>query len=51
MADAILISESTGNTESIWRLADNTDKTITIAELREAHALALNKYAKIKAIL
>jgi hypothetical protein len=51
MADAILISESTGTTDSAWRLADNTSKTITITELREAHALALNKYAKIKAIL
>ena len=51
MADAILISEATGTAESVWRLADNSSKVITITELREAHALALNEYAKIKAIL
>jgi prolyl oligopeptidase PreP (S9A serine peptidase family) len=50
MADAILASETLGQTETVWRLADNSEITVDIAELREAHALALQSYAQIKAI-
>ena len=50
MADAILASEKLGLTESIWRLTDNTEVVVGITELKEAHALALQKYAETKAI-
>ena len=50
MADAILASETLGLTENIWRLADNSEVLIGIAELREAHALALQAYATVKSI-
>jgi hypothetical protein len=50
MADAILASDTLGQTETVWRLADNSEITVDIAELREAHALALQSYAQIKAI-
>ena len=50
MADAILISQAQGVTESVWRLANNSEVTVQIAELVEAHALALQAYAKTKAI-
>lgn len=41
MADAILASETTGLSETQWKLADNTVSVATYTELREAHALAL----------
>jgi len=50
MADAILASGILGITENIWRLADNTEVLVNITELREAHALALQAYARTKAI-
>jgi predicted DNA-binding protein (UPF0251 family) len=50
MADAILASDTLGQTETVWRLADNSEITVDITELREAHALALQSYAQIKAI-
>ena len=50
MADGILASQTMGLTETIWRLADNTEKLIDINELREAHAMSLQAYATTKAI-
>lgn len=50
MADAILASDTLGMTETVWRLADNSEALIGIVELREAHALAIQKYAEIKGI-
>ena len=41
MNSAISASETSGKTESAWKLADNTVKTITLEELKEAHALAI----------
>lgn len=50
MADAILASDTLGITQTVWRMADNSDVQIDIAELKEAHALAIQEYAKIKGI-
>ena len=50
LADAILASDFLKQTEAVWRLADNTEVLITLDELKEAHALALQKYAVTKAI-
>lgn len=50
MADAILVSKSTGQTETVWRLADNTEHSVSVKELEEAHKLAIQKYAYIKSI-
>lgn len=50
MADAILASSTLGITETIWRMADNSEVSITLDELKEAHALAIQEYARIKGI-
>lgn len=50
MADAILASATLNLTETIWRLADNTEVLVTLDELKEAHALALQAYATTKGI-
>lgn len=50
MMAGILASETLNETQSVWRLADNSEPIITIDELREAHALAIKKYATIKSI-
>lgn len=50
MADAILASTTLVRTTTTWRMADNSDIVITIDELKEAHALAILEYAKIKGI-
>jgi hypothetical protein len=50
MADAILASDTAGLTETIWRLADNTEQVVTIDELKQAHLLALQAYAQVKGI-
>lgn len=50
MADAILASATLNITETVWRLADNSEVTISLEELKEAHALAIQAYAKIKGI-
>ena len=50
MADGILASETLAMTQTTWRLADNSEVMIDIVELREAHALALQAYAKAKSI-
>ena len=50
LADAILANSYIGVAETVWRLADNTEATVTIEELKEAHLLALQKYAYLKGI-
>lgn len=50
MADAILASDTLGITQTVWRMADNSDVQIDISELKEAHALAIKRYAEIKGI-
>lgn len=63
MADAILASETlkelvdkgllpadTVWDKRAWRIADNTEPIITIGELKEAHALAIQEYARVKGI-
>lgn len=50
MADGILASTTLGLTQTTWRLADNTEVLIDIAELKEAQALAIQRYAEIKGI-
>jgi|GEM_PF-1597317 len=51
MADAILASSTLGVTETAWRMADNSEVLITLDELKEAHALAIQEYARIKGIV
>lgn len=50
MADAILASNFTGTTEAIWRLSDNSEIKVSVDELKEAHMLSLQAYAKAKSI-
>jgi hypothetical protein len=50
LADAILASSFLGLVKTVWRLADNTELLVTLDELKEAHALALQAYAQAKAI-
>lgn len=47
MADAILAAEHLGQTSHIWRLADNTQQQITITQLKEAHAKAIQAFGMI----
>ena len=50
MADAIIASSTLGSTTTAWRMADNSEVLITLDELKEAHALAIQEYARIKGI-
>lgn len=50
MADAILASDTLGITQTVWRMADDSEVLIDIIELKEAHALAIQEYARIKGI-
>ncbi len=50
MADAILASTTLERTTTVWRMADNSEVEITLDELKEAHALAIQEYARIKGI-
>lgn len=50
MADAIIASSTLGSTTTTWRMADNSEVIITLDELKEAHALAIKEYARIKGI-
>lgn len=51
MTDAIIASETLKQTQTYWNLADYSRVLIDIDELREAHALAILEYAKVKQIL
>ena len=50
MADAIIASSTLGSTTTTWRMADNSEVLIALDELKEAHALAIQEYARIKGI-
>ena len=50
MADSILASDTLGVTQTIWRMANNSEVLIDISELKEAHALAIQEYVRIKGI-
>ena len=41
MLSAIQAAKKTGQTETTWRLADNTEQNITLAQLESAQALAI----------
>lgn len=41
MLSCIITSDTTGITEAIWTLADNTEVLVNISQLRQAHALAV----------
>lgn len=47
IADAILASDSTGITNVTWRLANNTEVSVDITELKEVQVLALKAYANL----
>jgi len=50
MSNGIQVSEILNVTETVWRMADDTEVLIDVAELKEALALALTEYARIKGI-
>ena len=47
---AIQASVLLGTTTSMWRLADNTTVSVSVDELKEALALAIQEYAMVKGI-
>ena len=47
MISAIQASELLGQTENTWKLADNSVQTVTIAELKQALALAIQEVGRI----
>jgi len=47
MSRAIQASETLGQTETLWKLADNSPASVTVDELKEALALALQEQSKI----
>jgi len=49
MLSAIIASDTLGVTEHIWKLADNTWKIISLSELKEASALAIQAKGAILA--
>ena len=50
ISNAIMISDAAGITETVWRLADDSEVLVTVAELKEALMLALTEYVRIKGI-
>lgn len=50
ISNGILVSQALGVTETVWRMADNKEVLVTVDELKEALALALTEYAKVKGI-
>ena len=50
MSNAIQTSEFLGITETTWRMADDSEVYITLDELNEALALAIQEYARVKSI-
>lgn len=50
ISNAIMISDAVGITETVWRLADDSEVPVTVAELKEALMLALTEYARVKGI-
>lgn len=51
LADAIIAADFLKINETKWRMFDNSETVVTLDELKEAHALAILEYAKIKLIL
>ena len=51
LSDAIIAADFLKIKETKWRMFDNSETVVTLDELKEAHALAILEYAKIKAIL
>ena len=47
MISAIQASELLGQTESLWKLADNMVQTVTTAEIKQALALAIQEVGRI----
>lgn len=50
MSNGIQVSEILGVTQTTWRMADDSEVLIEVAELKEALAKALQEYARIKGI-
>lgn len=50
MQTAITASDFVGVTETTWRMADDSEVLITLAELKEALTLAITEYARLKGI-
>lgn len=51
LADAIIVADFLKIDKTKWRMFDNSETVVTLDELKEAHALAILEYAKIKSIL
>ena len=47
MISAILSADSIGKTEETWKLADNTTVLVTLMELKQALALAVQEVGRI----
>ena len=47
MISAILSADLIGKTEETWKLADNTKVLVTLVELRQALALAIQEVGRI----
>ena len=47
MLSAIMAADIIGQTESQWKLADNTVETITLTELKEALTLSIQRVGEI----
>lgn len=47
MLSAIMAADIIGQTESQWKLANNTVETVTIAELKEALTLSIQRVGEI----
>jgi hypothetical protein len=50
IADAILASSTLNLTSTTWRLADNSEVVVTLDELKEVQAMAVQAYASTKNI-
>ena len=50
ISNGILVSQALGVTETVWRMADDKELLVTVDELKEALALALQEYARVKGI-
>ena len=51
LANAIIAADFLKIDKTKWRMFDNSETVVTLDELKEAHALAILEYAKIKSIL
>lgn len=50
MQNAITASEFLNITKTVWRMADDSEVTINLDELKEALSLAIAEYARVKGI-